>query len=137
LLKQSALDVEYAFMNYRPIPKVHTSDFKIIKALLSSPRMQVEEIAKYTSLSTKTVTRRLKILRENHIVEFGVIRDVSSMQLTGYIEFGIMIHLEDDSLYQYVLERVYQEMQEYLIVILIKRKEYFWFSFVQIYPQLI
>jgi Lrp/AsnC family transcriptional regulator, leucine-responsive regulatory protein len=35
LLKQSALDVEYAFMNYRPISvKVHSSDFKIIKSLL-------------------------------------------------------------------------------------------------------
>ena len=101
LLKQSALDVEYAFMNYRQISmKIHSSDFKIIKALLSNPRMQVEEIAKYTSLSTKTVTRRLEKLRENHIVEFAV-----------------MIHLEDDSLYEYVLERIYQEMQEYFFAI--------------------
>ena len=101
LLKQSALDVEYAFMNYRPISmKIFSSDFKIIKALLSNPRMQVEGIAKETTLSSKTVARRLEKLRENHIVEFGV-----------------MIHPKDDSLYQYVLERIYQEMQEYLFVI--------------------
>jgi hypothetical protein len=141
LLKQSALDVEYAFMNYRPISmKVHSSDFKIIKSLLSNPRMQVEDIAKETSLSTKTVTRRLEKLRENHIVEFGVIRNMSSMQLAGYIEFAVVIHLEDDSLfYQPVLERIYQEMQNTCLLyhMLIKRKEYFWFSFVQIYPQLI
>jgi DNA-binding Lrp family transcriptional regulator len=38
LLKQSALDVEYAFMNYRPISmKILSSDFKITKALLSNP----------------------------------------------------------------------------------------------------
>jgi DNA-binding Lrp family transcriptional regulator len=118
LLKQSALDVEYAFMNYRPIPiKVHTSDFKIIKALLSNPKMQVESIAKETSLSTNTVTRRLEKLRENQIVEFGVIRVMSSMQLTGYIEFGVMIHLEDDSVYQSVVEKIYQEMQEYFFAI--------------------
>ena len=62
LLKQSALDVECAFMNYRPISiKAHSSDFKIIKSLLSNPRMQVEDIAKETSLSTRTVTRRLQI----------------------------------------------------------------------------
>jgi DNA-binding Lrp family transcriptional regulator len=79
--------------------------------------MQVEDIAKETSLSSKTVTRRLEKLRENHIVEFGVIRNMSSMQLTGYIEFAVMIHLEDDSLYQPVLEKIYQEMQEYLFVI--------------------
>src|SRR5437764_1144709 len=73
---------------------------------------------KETSLSTKTVTRRLEKLRENHIVEFGVIRNMSSMQLAGYIEFAVVIHLEDDSLfYQPVLERIYQEMQEYLFVI--------------------
>ncbi|MBV9177411.1 MAG: winged helix-turn-helix domain-containing protein [Nitrososphaeraceae archaeon] len=97
--------------------KVHTSDFKIIKALLSNPRIQVESIAKETSLSTKTVTRRLERLRENHIVEFGLIRDVSSMQLTGYIEFGVMIHLEDDSICQSVLDKIYQEMQEYFFAI--------------------
>jgi DNA-binding Lrp family transcriptional regulator len=118
LLKQSALDVEYAFMNYRPISmKVHTSDFKIIKVLLSNPRMQVEGIAREISLSTKTVTRRLQKLRENHIVEFGIIRNMSSMQLTGYIEFGVMIHLEDDSVYQSVLDKIYQEMQEYFFAI--------------------
>src|SRR5919199_2870962 len=94
LLKQSAFDVQYAFMNYRPIPiKIHTSDFKIIRALLPNPRMHVEDVAKETSLSTKTVTRRLQILRENHIVEFVIIRNMSSMQLAGYIEFGVMVHL--------------------------------------------
>jgi DNA-binding Lrp family transcriptional regulator len=69
--------------------------------------MRVEDIAKETFLSTKTVTRRIKKLRENHIVEFVVIRNMSPMQLTGYIEFGVMIHLKDDSLYQPVLEKIY------------------------------
>jgi DNA-binding Lrp family transcriptional regulator len=79
--------------------------------------MQVEEIAKQTSLSTKTVTRRLQILRENHIIEFGIIRNMSSMQLEGYIEFGLIVHLQDDSLYQHVLNKICQEMQEYVFVI--------------------
>jgi len=118
LLKQSALFAEYVFMNYRPISmKVHSSDFRIIKSLLSDPRMRVEDIAKKTSLSAKTVTRRLEKLRANHIVEFGVIRNMSSMQLAGYIEFAVMIHLEGDFLYQSVLERIYKEMQEYLFII--------------------
>lgn len=97
--------------------KVLNSDFKIIKCLLSNPRIQIEDIAKHTSLSTKTVTRRLEKLRENHVVEFGIIRDMSSMQLKGYIEFGVMVSLEDNSLYQHVLEQVYKEMEEYLFVI--------------------
>jgi DNA-binding Lrp family transcriptional regulator len=82
-------------MNYGPISiKVHSSDFKIIKSLLSNPRMRVEDVAKETILSTKTVTRRLEKLRENHIIEFGIIRNMSSMQLAGYIEFAVMIHIE-------------------------------------------
>jgi DNA-binding Lrp family transcriptional regulator len=118
LLKQSGLEVQYAFMNYRPIStKIHSSDFKIIRALLSNPRMQVEDIAKETSLSTKTVTRRLEKLRENSVLQFSASTNMSSMQLTGYIEFAVMVHLQDDSLYHYVLERIYQEMQEYLFAI--------------------
>jgi DNA-binding Lrp family transcriptional regulator len=65
--------------------------------------MQVEDIARETSLSTKTVTRRLEKLRENHIVEFGVIRNISSIQLVGYIEFAVVIDI-DKSLFQNILE---------------------------------
>jgi DNA-binding Lrp family transcriptional regulator len=105
-------------MNYRPIStKIHSSDFKIIRALISNPRMQVEDIAKETSLSTKTITRRLEKLREDSVLQFSVSTNMSSMQLTGYIEFAVIVHLQDDSLYQQVLERIYQEMQEYLFAI--------------------
>ena len=118
LLKQSGLEVQYAFMNYRPIStKIHSSDFKIIRTLLSNPRMQVEDIAKETSLSTKTITRRLEKLREDRVLQFSVSTNMSSMQLIGYIEFAVIVHLQDDSLYQHVLERIYQEMQEYLFAI--------------------
>ena len=68
LLKEYAYVIGYAFINYKLISmKVLDSDFKIIKCLLSNPRMQVEDIAKDTSLSTKTITRRLEKLRENSI----------------------------------------------------------------------
>ncbi len=39
------------------------------------------------------------------------------MQMIGYIEFGVMVNLEDTSLYQHILEQVYKEMEEYLFVI--------------------
>jgi hypothetical protein len=42
-------------------------------------------------------------------------RPLSSMQLTAYIEFGVMIYLEDDSLYQPVLEKICQETEEYFL----------------------
>ena len=110
--------IESRFISYKPISmKIYNSDFKIIRALLSNPRMQVEDVAKRTSLSTKTVTRRLEKLRENHIVEFGVMRNVSSIQLVGYIEFAVIIDV-DKSLFQKLLERIYREMQDYLLFIL-------------------
>jgi DNA-binding Lrp family transcriptional regulator len=55
--------------------------------LLSDPRMAVEDIAKETSLSSKTVGRRLEKMRENHILQFTIVTNPSSMRLTGYIEF--------------------------------------------------
>ena len=116
LLRPSS--VESRFISYKPVSiKIHSSDFKIIKSLLLNPRMQVEDIAKETSLSTKTVTRRLEKLRENHIVEFGIIRNISSIQLVGYIEFAVIIDI-DKSLFQKILERIYHEMQDYLLFIL-------------------
>jgi DNA-binding Lrp family transcriptional regulator len=109
--------VESRFISYKPVSiKIHSSDFRIIKSLLSNPRMQVEDIARKTSLS-KTITRRLEKLRENHIVEFGIIRNISSIQLVGYIEFAVVIDVEK-SLFQKVLERIYREMQDYLLFIL-------------------
>lgn len=118
LLREYAYFVEYAFINYTPISmKVLSSDFKIIKCLLSNPRIQVEDIARDTCLSTKTVTRRLEKLRDNHVIEFGIMRDMSTMQLKGYIEFGVIVNLKDNSYHQHVLERVYKEMEEYLFVI--------------------
>ena len=110
--------VESRFISYKPVSiKIHSSDFKIIKSLLSNPRIQVEDIARKTSLSTKTVTRRLEKLRENHIIEFGIIRNISSIQLVGYIEFAVVIDVEK-SLFQKILERIYREMQDYLLFIL-------------------
>jgi DNA-binding Lrp family transcriptional regulator len=109
---------EHAIMNYRRIStKIHSSDFKIIRTLLSNPRMQVGDIAKETSLSTKTITRRLEKLREDRVLQFSVSTNMSSMQLIGYIEFAVIAHLHDDSHYQQVLERIYQEMQESLFAI--------------------
>ena len=105
------------FENYNvPTMKIHNSDLKIIKCLLSNPRMQIENISKETSLSTKTVTRWFEKMKENHIVQFTIMRDMSSIQLIGYIEFALLINV-NNYLYQSVLEKIYQEMAEYILFI--------------------
>ncbi|MFL6404171.1 MAG: AsnC family transcriptional regulator [Nitrososphaeraceae archaeon] len=113
LLKPAS--VESTFVSYRPIAmQIHISDFKIMKCLLSNPRMLVEDIAKEASMSTKTVARRLEKMRENHILEFSILRNLSSLEITGYVEFAVIINV-DISYHQNIVERIYQEMQEHLV----------------------
>jgi len=105
------------FANYNvPSMKIHASDLKIIKCLLSNPRMQIENIAKETSLSSKTITRWFEKIKKNHIVQFTIMRDMSSLHLIGYIEFALIINV-NKHLYQGVLETIYHEMAEYILFI--------------------
>lgn len=62
LLKPATL--ETVFASLRPVTmKIQSSDLVIMKRLFSDPRMAVEDIAKETSLSSKTVGRRLEKMR--------------------------------------------------------------------------
>jgi DNA-binding Lrp family transcriptional regulator len=115
LLKPATL--ESIFASYRPITiKIHSSDLEIMKCLLSDPRKLVEDIAKEASLSSKTVARRLEKMRGNHILEFFILTNPSSIQLTGYIEFAVLINI-DVPHYQNIVEKIYGELQEYLLMI--------------------
>jgi DNA-binding Lrp family transcriptional regulator len=107
--------VESVFGTYKPITmKIHNSDLEIMKCLLSDARMRIEEIAKGTSLSPKTVTRRLEKMRENHILQFTIETDLTSMQLTGFIQLHVLIDV-DASYHQNIVQRIYNEMQEYIL----------------------
>jgi len=107
--------VESVLGMYKPITmKLHNSDLEIMKSLLSDARMRVEDIAKDNSLSTKTVTRRLEKMRENHILQFTISTDLTSMQLTGFIELHVLIHV-DASYHQNIVQRMYNEMQDYIL----------------------
>jgi DNA-binding Lrp family transcriptional regulator len=113
LLKPATL--ETVFASLRPATmKIQSSDLEIMKRLLSDPRMAVEDIAKETSLSSKTVGRRLEKMRENHILQFTIVTNPSSMRLTGYIEFVALIEVKVSS-HEGILERIYHELQEYLL----------------------
>lgn len=113
LLKPVTL--EALFATYRPVTmKILSSDLEIMKCLLSDSRMLSKDIAKKTSLSPKTVARRLEKMRENHILQFSIVQNVSSMRLTGYIEFAVLIDVKISS-HQNIVERIQYELQEYLL----------------------
>ena len=108
------VEVDSIFGSFSPVNvRIHSSDLEIMKCLLSDPRMRVEEIAKASSLSTKTVARRLEMMREKNILQFTILTDLSSMQLTGFVEFVVLIRVHT-SYHQSTVQRIYNEMQEYL-----------------------
>jgi hypothetical protein len=98
------------------IMKINKSDLKIIKSLLTNPRMEIADIAKEVSMSVKTIRRRLDLMKTNHILEFTLLCNPASMG-ASYIQFGVTIDVEKD-LYQNVIERIYRELQDYFCVIL-------------------
>lgn len=94
-----------------PSINVNMTDLKIIKCLLSNARMEIREIAKNASVSTRTATRRIEKMLEHHIIDFRIARNLS--YLTGYIEFLLMIDL-NISAQREIIERIYGEMRESL-----------------------
>jgi DNA-binding Lrp family transcriptional regulator len=116
LIKPAVVE-KIIFANYRlPSIKIHISDLKIIKNLLLNPRMQVEEIARDTSLSTRTVARWFERMKKNQFLEFTTMRNMSSLQLIGYIEFALIIAV-DKNFHRNVIDTISYEMDEYLLFI--------------------
>ena len=58
------------FQNVREQPTY--TDFKIMRCLLDNPRMEISDIAEKISMSSKTVTRRLEKMIENHVLDFTI-----------------------------------------------------------------
>ena len=84
------------------------TDLEIIDILLDNPREKIEQIAKSTSLSTKTVTRCIDKLENNSAVQFTLVYD--PRKLTGYIPFAILVWAAKDVQKTLMkLEEVFQE----------------------------
>jgi DNA-binding Lrp family transcriptional regulator len=115
--------VEYRFIMINP-PSINVSitDLKIMKCLSSNARMEIADIAKEASISPRTAIKRIEKMQQHHIIDFHIIRDMSSMNLSGYIEFLLMVDV-NKSAYGEIIESMYSEMQEYLISIPISGNE--------------
>ncbi|HEX9319219.1 MAG TPA: AsnC family transcriptional regulator [Nitrososphaeraceae archaeon] len=116
LLKPATVEAFFADFSPPPTMKIHSSDLEIMKCLLSDARKSVDNIAKETSLSPRTVARRLEKMRGNYVSQFTISRNLTSIRLTGYMEFDVLIHIEL-ARHQSVLEKIYRELDEYLIFI--------------------
>lgn len=70
------------------------TDLGIIEVLLDDPRIRIDQIAKSTGLSTKTITRCLDKLENNDSIQFTLVYDPK--KLAGYIPFAILVWIEKD-----------------------------------------
>ena len=70
------------------------TDLEIIEVLLDTPRARIDQIARSTGLSTKTITRCLDRLENNDAIQFTLVYD--PRKFTGYISFAILVWVEKD-----------------------------------------
>jgi len=89
------------------------TDLRVIKCLLSNPRMDLNEIGRKTSMSAKTVNRRLTRMRNNNVLKFFIL--CNPAYTLGYIQFGLIVNSVDKSFYNQIVERIYQELGENIL----------------------
>lgn len=69
------------------------TDIVIIDILLKDPRMKIDEIAKISGFSTKTVARSLDKLQNDEAIQFTLIYNPRKMG--GYIPFAILVSVDN------------------------------------------
>jgi DNA-binding Lrp family transcriptional regulator len=94
--------------------KIKETDLKIIRTLMSDPRMEISDVAKRISLSGKTVAKRLEKLNENYVIGFSILTNPASMKGEGYIQISIIMDVEK-SKQKRVFEQAYQDLHEYFV----------------------
>ncbi len=94
--------------------KLTVTDYYILKQLVYNPRMEISEIGKAISASSRTVQRRIeKMYERNHILEFTMLPNPDAMR--GQIIFFISVKVEK-LIYNEILEKIYSQLQNYIIL---------------------
>ena len=70
------------------------TDLEIIEKLIKNPRIKIDELAKITKLSTKTVTRALEKFHKDDAIVFTLIYD--PVKLSGYIPYAIIVGVKEN-----------------------------------------
>ena len=93
--------------------KLRETEFKILKCLISNPRMEISEIARRISVSSKTISNRLEKMKENKMLHFIVRTGPASMQ--GYVRF-IMIILIERKGSQKSIRQIQEELEKDFVI---------------------
>ncbi len=95
--------------------KLSRTDHTIIKQLIKNPRMEIRDIADATSISPKTVRRRLDKLTRNRVLEFSIQPNPDAMK--GHIVLFLDVKVKDRSHHQKVLQKIYEELDDYFMIL--------------------
>jgi DNA-binding Lrp family transcriptional regulator len=89
------------------------TDLRIIKCLLSNPRMDMNDIARKTSISVRTANRRLTRLKDDNVLKFFIL--CNPVHTLGYIQFVLVVNTVDKSFYNQIVERIYEQLGENIL----------------------
>ena len=70
------------------------TDLEIIEKLLEDPRAKIDDIAKATDFSSKTITRSIDKLQNDEAVLFSLIYNPE--KLSGYVPYAILVWVDGD-----------------------------------------
>lgn len=70
------------------------TDIDIISHLLKDPRIKIEDLAKKTKLSTKTIARTLKKLQNDEAIQFTLVYDPA--KFGQYIPFAVLVWIDEN-----------------------------------------
>lgn len=89
------------------------TDLEIINELTKDPRQKIEDIAKKTNLSSKTVTRSIEKLQTDDAIQFTLVYEPT--KLKGYIPYCILTWIDGDL--KQTLQELENEFSEYFMQI--------------------
>ncbi len=84
------------------------TDLEIINELMKEPRANIEDLAKITVLSSKTIGRCIEKLQKDEAILFTLIYDPE--KLTGYVPYAILVWVEDD--FKKILKNLEKEFKK-------------------------
>ena len=110
---RASIDIRDIFIGYHTTYfKLIETDLKIIRCLLSNPRMTIIDIANTISASRRTIIRRMEAMTEHRLLNFGLVYNPSAMK--GYNYFTILAQ-GDKSSFQGIIKRIYADLSRYLL----------------------
>jgi DNA-binding Lrp family transcriptional regulator len=78
-LKPAEVETMLVTDSYKTKIQLSKTDLSILKYLVLNPRIESSEIAENLSISTKTVTRRLRAMQNSHTLKFSLLLNPASL----------------------------------------------------------